>query len=100
MAKKKPDISDLFSTQQPQAEQPAAPRPEGESIDAIDIPATGRTLPTGVGLKQSELDLYDQLAQELGASRNKVMRYALRYFLKAYYAGAASLTAGDLLQMD
>ncbi|MFQ5407252.1 MAG: ribbon-helix-helix protein, CopG family [Anaerolineales bacterium] len=52
-----------------------------------EVPATGRTMSVGVGLKESELHLLDRIAQELEVSRNALMRYALRYFLKAYRGG-------------
>jgi len=52
-----------------------------------DIPATGRTLPTAVGLKESEIELLDDIAADLGIARNAVMRWALRWFLKEYRAG-------------
>lgn len=101
MAKsKKPDIGDLFSpTGQPPATEPqAGPRPDAASLDAVEIPATGRTFATGVGLKQSEVDMYDQLADRLGVARNKIMRYALRYFLKAYMSGAVEQDPAELLR--
>lgn len=63
-----------------------------KDIDQVEIPATGRTLPTSVGLKESEIDLLDQLSLELKIHRNQLMRYALRYFLKLYLAGAVDLS--------
>lgn len=61
--------------------------------DAADVPATGRTLSVGVGLKESEVTMLDAVAQELDVTRNAVMRYALRYFLKAYRTGKADPAA-------
>lgn len=55
----------------------------------IDVPATGRTITTGVGLKESELALIDSIVDKSDReiARNAVLRYAIRYFLKAYLAG-------------
>ena len=60
---------------------------------SVKIPAEGRTLPTSVGLKESEVQLLDQVAGELGVARNAVMRYALRDFLRRYMSGEINLTA-------
>ena len=57
------------------------------------VPATGRTLPVGVGLKESEVGMLDQLAGELGIARNALLRYAVRYFLSAYQRGEIDLSA-------
>jgi hypothetical protein len=54
---------------------------------ATRIPATGRTLSVGVGLKESEVDLLDAIASELGIARNALLRYLVRYGLAQYRAG-------------
>lgn len=80
-------------------EQPAEQPPEqltvnpdpGKQIDEIDIPAEGRTLATGVGLKESELELLDRICDEHDVARNGLIRYGVRYFLKAYLAGEVAL---------
>ena len=51
-----------------------------KDIDDIEIPASGLTRPTTVGLKQSELDMLDAISQESSINRNQLMRYALRHF--------------------
>jgi hypothetical protein len=51
------------------------------------VPATGRTLSVGVGLKESEVDLLDAIAGELGIARNALLRYLVRYGLAQYRAG-------------
>lgn len=51
------------------------------------VPATGRTLSVGVGLKESEVDLLDAIAAELGIARNALLRYLVRYGLAEYRSG-------------
>ncbi len=41
----------------------------------------------GVGLKLSEWARFDELAEELGTTRHKLARYALRDFLRRYERG-------------
>jgi len=92
MAKKKPELDDMFvPTEEPQAEAPAAMVDPSKSIDEIDIPGEGRTVATGVGLKESELELLDKIADDLNVSRNGLIRFGVRYFLKAYLAGEVQL---------
>jgi len=55
-------------------------------------PDVDRTLPVGVGLKQSELRELDAIARELGIARNALMRYGLAYFLREYRAGNIDVT--------
>jgi len=87
MAKKKPELDDMFQpTEEPQQE-PAAMVDPTKTPDEIDIPAEGRTVATGIGLKESEMELLDQIADDLDVSRNNLLRYGVRYFLKAYLAG-------------
>lgn len=87
---KRPVIADLFTPTEKVEEPSPSPVPSvepGTPAGAIDIPAEGRTMATGVGLKESELELLDQIAEQLGVARNGLIRYAVRYFLKAYLAG-------------
>jgi len=83
MAKKQPDLSGLF-------------RPT-ETAEAPDLaersgPALDRTLPVGVGLKQSEIARLDAIGAELGVARNALLRWAVAYFLREYDAGRLELT--------
>ena len=85
---KRPVIADLFTpTEKPEEPSPAPSVEPGTPASSIDIPAEGRTMATGVGLKESELELLDRIADQLGVARNGLIRYAVRYFLKAYLAG-------------
>lgn len=52
---------------------------------------TGRTVATGVGLKQSELDELDAIAAESGIARNALMRIAVHRFLDDVRAGRVDL---------
>ena len=82
MAKRKADLADIFKKT---SRQPA------EEITEEEVPATGRTLSIGVGLKESEVEMLDQIVEELEISRNSIMRYAIRHFLMQYQAGEIAL---------
>ena len=77
MAKRKADLNQIFKSTEP-----------GSKTAAEDaVPATGRTISIGVGLKESEVDMLDEIADTLGVSRNALMRYALRHFMTQYVTG-------------
>jgi len=83
MAKKQPDLSGLF-------------RPT-ETAEAPDLaersgPALDRTLPVGVGLRQSEIARLDAIGAELCVALNALLRWAVAYFLREYDAGRLELT--------
>jgi hypothetical protein len=80
MAKRKADLNQIFKSTEP-----------GSKTAADAVPATGRTISVGVGLKTSEVDMLDEIADDLGVSRNALMRYALRHFLTQYVTGEISL---------
>lgn len=61
-------------------------------VAVVEVPAEGRTIAVGVGLKESEVALLDQVAEDLGVARNAVTRYAVRFFLAAYLRGEVDLT--------
>ena len=82
MDKKRPELDNLFA----KTEQNPF---EGDSI----IPSEGRTITTGVGLKESELALLNKIASETGVARNALMRWMLRYVLRDYLAGKIDLSA-------
>ena len=76
MAKKQSQALDsIFKSTEPEPKEPP---------EAGEVPATGRTLSVGVGLKESEVEMLDTIAEELDVARNAVMRYAIRYFLAQY----------------
>lgn len=85
MARKSPDLSGYFQPTERQAEgQPSERQAPAPDVD--------RTLPVGVGLKQSEVRELDAIAAELGIARNALMRYGLAYFLREYRAGNIDVT--------
>ena len=90
--KTQPDLGSIFQKTQP---APAA-TPATDVPASPDIPAEGRTLPVGVGLKESELALVDELALELGVARNALIRYAVRYLLSEYRAGRLKLVVQEV----
>ena len=69
MARPKIDAGDLAS---PTAK--TATRPDAKHV----IERTGRTYTTGVGLKESEIDVLDDWAHRLGVSRHALMAWLLR----------------------
>ena len=88
MARKQPDLSGLF---RPTETQPPAEAPGPGQAERSAPRDPGRTLPVGVGLKESELRELDAIAAELGIARNALMRWAMRDFLARYHAGAVTL---------
>lgn len=53
-----------------------------------EVPSGGRTIAIGVGLKEAEVAELDKIVDALDVTRNALMRYAIRYFLSQYNAGA------------
>lgn len=82
MAKRKADLADIFKKTTP---------PPADETNEEELPATGRTLSIGVGLKESEVEMLDQIVEELEISRNSIMRYAIRHFLLQYRSGEIAL---------
>lgn len=80
MAKKQADLDDLFKPTEPGAEP-----------DSLADLLTGRTVSTGYGDKQGIIDALDAIAREHGVSRNELIRYAVRHFLRDYRAGRVVL---------
>ena len=85
MAKKKPQLDSPFAR--------TTPLPHSETANDVEIPAEGRTVPTSVGLKESEVELLDRIAEDYGIARNAVMRWALRWFLSEHQNGRVSLAS-------
>lgn len=83
MAKQQPDLSALFRPTE-------APQPPAEAEASPEL-ASDRTLPIGVGLKQSELRDLDRIAGDLGIARNALMRWGLLFFLREYRAGRVAI---------
>jgi hypothetical protein len=51
----------------------------------------GPTVATGLGVRTGELEALSSLAGELGITKNKLMRFALRYVIIEYRAGRLDL---------
>lgn len=73
-------------------EPTAAPVTPGQ-VD--ELPATGRTLATGIGLKQSEHDALKAIADAEGLAVNAVGRFAIREFIKRYRRGEITLNVEE-----
>ena len=86
MAKKKPKLDSPFVRTTP-------PNYEERTAEEVFIPAEGKTVPTSVGLKESEVELLDAVANDYGIARNAVMRWALRWFLSEHENGRISLSS-------
>lgn len=83
---KKPDLSGFFDRTETQ------PPAEAHDLAERSAPALDRTLPVGVGLKQSEIARLDAIGADLGVARNALLRWAVAYFLREYDAGRLELT--------
>ena len=64
-----------------------------EAGGPVEVPAEGINKNVTVGLRLSESDLVEGIAAEYGVSRNAVMRYAIRYFLRDYLNGRIDLAS-------
>ena len=80
MAKKRADLDNIFKSTEP-----------GNMTTPDVVPATGRTISVGVGLKEGEVAMLDEIVGQLDVTRNALMRYAIRYFLTQYIAGELNL---------
>lgn len=90
MAKQKPDIADMF-TPSSEAARPASMVDPSKSPEQIEIPQEGRTVPTSIGLKESEVAIVDAIAAELGTARNGLLRFLVREGLRQYLAGETEI---------
>lgn len=81
MAKRAKISGDLFKRTEP------GPNAQAKG----DLPAEGRTVSVGVGLKESEVEALDQLAKSYGVARNALLRFAVRHFLTEHQAGRIEL---------
>lgn len=79
----KQQLDDIFK--KTEGKTPAKPDKTAE------VPTSGRTIPVGVGLKEAEVAELDKIVDKLDITRNALMRYAIRYFLSQYSAGAIKL---------
>lgn len=92
MARKQPNLDNLFKKTEPQPEtEEAAPQPQQAERSAPAAREVDRTLPVGVGLKASELAKLDAIAAELGIARNALLRFAVAHFLQDYKAGRVTV---------
>ena len=80
MAKKRANLDNIFKSTEP-----------GNMTTPDVVPATGRTISVGVGLKEGEVAMLDEIVDQLDVTRNALMRYAIRYFLTQYIAGEINL---------
>jgi hypothetical protein len=80
MAKKRADLNQIFKSTEP-----------GNRAAPDAVPATGRTISVGVGLKEGEVAMLDEIVDQLDVTRNALMRYAIRYFLTQYITGEINL---------
>ena len=51
----------------------------------------GRILSVGVGLREKEIQDLDRIASDLGVSRNALMAWALRRFLREHTEGKVEI---------
>lgn len=94
MAKQRGNLDDIFKKTEPAARPATPPTPStgGESVGTDKtVPKSGRTISVGVGLKEGEVAELDRIVEELGITRNALMRYAIRHFLTQYAAGSINI---------
>ena len=60
---------------------------------AVEVPAEGPIKSVTVGLRRSELEMAEGIAEEYEIARNALLRYAVRFFLSEYAAGRVDLAA-------
>lgn len=77
MAKTKPSLSGLIRRTEPTPKETSAP--------------SNRTSTVSVGLKQSEIDELQTIANANSVTRNNLMAYVLRTFLRDYRTGKIKL---------
>ncbi|MGB1249205.1 MAG: hypothetical protein ACPG8W_01120 [Candidatus Promineifilaceae bacterium] len=53
-------------------------------VNQVSVPNVGRSSSIGVGLKPDEHILLNDIAQQTGAARNALVRYAVRKFIQMY----------------
>lgn len=75
-------LDDSANKTEPEPDQPKA---------SFIVPATGRTISVGVGLKEGEVAMLDSIVAEYDITRNALMRYAIRHFLARYAGGEIDL---------
>ncbi len=90
MANRRNSLDDIFKRTEPGG-RPAPQQTQQGGSSGSSVPAEGRTLSVGVGLKESEVAELDQIVDDLEITRNALMRYAIRYFLMQYNAGSINL---------
>lgn len=73
---KKPDLTGILA----RTETTARPADNSDLDD-------GNIQPLGVGLRAGEIAALGAIADEIGTSRNRLLRFALRWFIKEYRAG-------------
>ena len=67
----------------------------GGPVDVNAVPAEGYTRSTSVGLRQSEIDILDHIAEAEGVARNAIMRYLLRWAMAEYAAGRLTIPTSE-----
>jgi hypothetical protein len=85
MARKKPDLTDIFAKTTGQQGEEASENPDLDE---------GRIVSAGVGIKEGELRAIESIAAGLGKgiTKNAVMRFALRWFILQVRAGNVDLS--------
>lgn len=63
-----------------------------EIVNAVELDEQGYIRQTGVGLRESELEALDEIANKLGIGRNSVIRYAVRVLLQMQEADVIKMT--------
>lgn len=84
MARKKPDMTNIFARTEPEGESTRAG--DNEDLDS------GRITTQGVGLREGELAALNDLANRSGLTKNALARLAIRKFIIDERTGALDLS--------
>lgn len=99
MARQKPALDAIFKRTEPRDEETPPARP-GAAPSARS--KADKIVSVGVGLRASERAEFDDLAAQLGVTRNALMAWAMRWFLAEHRAGRVDVpverTTGARLQ--
>lgn len=86
MAKKDEPLGIFTKTEKPAEATPSPTQADNSDLD------TGPILPSGVGLRQGEVEALKQIAAAYDISRNALLRYAARRLILDYRAGKLDLS--------
>ena len=64
-----------------------------EIAHSVDVEEDGYIRNTGVGLRESEIEIVDRYAEQIGMGRNAIIREAVRLLIQQVESGLITLTS-------